>query len=316
MVNARKNHHAWAVLGLALCLGAVSSTTYAASACTTSAEATYKACQLGARSDALLALAACVNESDQQKREACKEAADDELADASDECGEQNEARLALCKQLGEAPYDPRINPANFVNPLEIGKSVPPNPYHPLVPGSVWIYQGPEERIRVEVTNETKEILGVTTIVVRDVVRDDEGERVEDTDDWIAQDNEGNVWYFGELSQSYEDGELVSLEGSWTAGVDGARPGILFKANPAVGDLYRQEFLPGEAEDLGKVLHLDGQATVPATRCNSACVVTADFSPLEPDARERKFYAPNVGLILELEEGERVELVRYQIGSD
>jgi len=133
----------------------------------------------------------------------------------------------------------------------------------------------------------------------------------EDTDDWMTQDVEGNVWYFGEISKTYEDGELTDIEGSWTAGVDGAKPGILMKAAPEVGDVYRQEFALGEAEDAGEVVSTTGSATVPAASCSGSCVVTRDFTPIEPDGEEFKYYLSGVGLILEEnpETGGRVELV-------
>ena len=78
-------------------------------------------------------------------------------------------------------------------------------------------------------------VLGVTTIVVRDRAWED-GESIEDTFDWYAQDNDGKVWYSGEDSKEIEDGKIVSTEGSWEAGVDGAKPGIVMKSNPQVGD--------------------------------------------------------------------------------
>ena len=114
-----------------------------------------------------------------------------------------------------------------------------------------------------------------------------------------------------------EDGELVSIDGSWTAGVEFAKPGIVMKRNPAIGDVYRQEFALGEAEDAGKVLSLTASAVVlpPGASCDNDCLKTKDFSPLEPDADERKYYKPGVGLILEVnrETGERVELVDYSM---
>jgi hypothetical protein len=154
-------------------------------------------------------------------------------------------------------------------------------------------------------------ILGVTTIVVRDVVVDDEGGFVEDTDDWFAQDVAGNVWYFGEIAKNYEDGEFVDIEGSWTAGVDGAKPGIVMPASPTVDAVYRQEFALGNAEDAAEVLGTSESATTPGGSCAGTCVLTRDFTPIEPDALEHKYYAPGIGLILELdpESGERTELV-------
>jgi hypothetical protein len=113
------------------------------------------------------------------------------------------------------------------------------------------------------VTHNTKEILGVTCVEVRDIVTVG-GVVKEDTLDWFAQDTAGNVWYFEENSKEIQDGLAVSLEGSWTAGIDGAKPGIIMKAYPAVGDFYRQEFALGTAEDVAEVLSPTETVTVPA----------------------------------------------------
>jgi hypothetical protein len=225
-------------------------------------------------------------------------------------CGEQFEARREVCGLLGEAPYDPRINPGNFVDPTQIGGTVSPNPYFPLVAGTTRMYSGGGQTITVSVTGLTKVIVGVACVVVRDIVEEN-GQVIEDTEDWFAQDVDGNVWYFGEIAQEFTNGELVSLQGSWKAGVDGAKPGIIMKASPQVGDAYRQEFALGRAEDLAQVLSLTGSATVPAASCNGNCVATRDFTPLDPGVVENKYYAPGIGLILEvnLETGTRVELV-------
>jgi hypothetical protein len=218
---------------------------------------------------------------------------------------------------LGQAPYDPPVDPARFVDPGEIGSSVAPNPYYPLVPGSGWAYaSNAGESNTVDVTGETRVILGVTCAVVHDVVRVN-GEVTEDTLDWLAQDVDGNVWYFGENSQQLEDGIVVAVDGSWMAGSNLAHPGITFEAAPAAGDVYRQEFLLGDAEDVGRVLSTGASATVPAASCNGTCVLTADTTPLEPGIVENKYYAPGVGFILEIDPdtGERLELLSYHIGT-
>ena len=140
------------------------------------------------------------------------------------------------------------------------------------------------------------------------------GAAKEDTKDWYAQDVDGNVWYFGEISQTFEDGELAGIEGSWTAGVDGAKPGIVMKAAPAVGDVYRQEFSLGTAEDIAEILSLTGSTTVPGASCQGNCLVTKDFSPLDAGVFERKYYAPGIGSILEVnpKTGDRVKLVKIE----
>jgi hypothetical protein len=207
------------------------------------------------------------------------------------------------------------LQPANFVDPADIGAGVSPNPYLPLVPGSSWVYEGEEETVTVTVTGDVKEILGVLCAVVRDVVEED-SEPVEDTDDWFAQDGEGNVWYFGEIARNYEDGELVDLEGSWKAGVDSAKIGVVMPIDPQPGAVYRQEFLLGEAEDMAEILELDGSADTPAASCGGDCLVTLEYTPLEPDSAEHKYYAPGIGMIMELdpETGEPIiELVEYTL---
>jgi hypothetical protein len=230
------------------------------------------------------------------------------LAEAKEDCADQLAGRKAFCEAIGKDPYDPPIDPASFLSPAATAAAA--NPYFPLVVGRVWTYQKGPETIVVTVTDKTKLIQGVTTIVVRDVVSI--GGRVhEDTDDYFAQHVDGTVWYFGELSKNFENGELTDIEGSFLAGVDGAKAGVIMPATPAVGDLYRQEFALGEAEDAAEVLSITGTETVPGGSCTGTCVVTRDFNLLEPESEETKYYAAGVGLILEVdpESGERVELI-------
>ncbi|MDX1547278.1 MAG: hypothetical protein R3247_09840, partial [Rhodothermales bacterium] len=165
------------------------------------------------------------------------------------------------------------------------------------------------ERIVVEVLEETREVAGVTVTVVRDQVFLD-GDLIEDTDDWYAQDADGNVWYMGEDSKEVEDGQVVGTAGSWEAGVDGARAGILMPADPAPGQAYQQEFYAGEAEDRGRVLSVGESVSVPAGDFDG-CIRIEDTTPLEPDVEEHKFFCPGIGTVLEvdLEDGVRVELI-------
>lgn len=190
--------------------------------------------------------------------------------------------------------YQPEIDPAAFVETID-------NPYMPFLPGSRWVYEGTsggeEEHIEVVVTDERREVMGVSTVVVRDTVTIG-GELVEDTYDWFAQDAEGNVWYFGEEVEDYENGEVVSTAGSWEAGVGGALPGIVMPAHPTVGDSFRQEYLQGEAEDMFEILATDGSIEVPYSDLTGV-VSTEDWSPLEPEVIEVKYYAPGVGLVAE-----------------
>jgi hypothetical protein len=191
-------------------------------------------------------------------------------------------------------PYRPRIDPADFVSVID-------NPYLPLRPGTRWVYQGisegERERTVVSVTNQTRDILGVTATVVRDQVFV-AGELAEDTFDWFAQDRSGNVWYFGEETAEYEEGEVVTRKGSWEAGVDGAQPGIVMLGDPRVGAMYRQEYYEGQAEDLGRVIALDESVSVPYDSFSDV-LVTEDWTSLEPKVLENKFYARGVGPVLE-----------------
>jgi hypothetical protein len=138
-------------------------------------------------------------------------------------------------------------------------------------------------------------VAGVTCVVVHDVVLEN-GSPVEDTYDWYAQDAEGNVWYFGEDTKDLENGRVTTTKGSWEAGVDGAQPGIVMQADPRRGDPYRQEYLKGEAEDMGQVVRLNASVSVPSGTYEGV-VVTREFTPLEPGIVEEKYFAPNVGFV-------------------
>jgi hypothetical protein len=175
------------------------------------------------------------------------------------------------------------------------------NPYLPFKPGSRWVYKDlvTGERTAVRATNQTKLIAsGVTARVVRDTVTL-HGRLVEDTVDWYAQDGHGNVWYMGEDTKEYEHGKVVSTEGSWEAGVDGARAGIAMPAHPRVGRQYRQEYYAGHAEDKARVLSLDDQAQVPAGHYKQV-LLTREWTPVEPDVLEYKLYARGVGVVVEV----------------
>jgi hypothetical protein len=148
------------------------------------------------------------------------------------------------------------------------------------------------------VLDETREVMGIETRVVHDVVTEDGG-LVEDTYDWYAQDEDGNVWYFGEETQEFEDGKPSTTAGSWEAGVDGAQPGILVPAESEVGMTYQQEYYEGEAEDAAEVLSLEEKVEVPFGSFDGV-LMTKEYTPLEPDVLEHKFYAHGVGVVLAL----------------
>ena len=196
--------------------------------------------------------------------------------------------------QLFESvPYAPAIDPADFVAVID-------NPYLPLTPGTMSIFDGDcGEHTEVTVTARTRQIMGVTVVEVTDQVFVD-GKLAEDTLDWFAQDSQGNVWYFGEKTAEYEHGKITSTEGTWEAGVDGAQPGIVMPAQPQVGDDYRQEWYPGQAEDLARVIDIDAAVTVPQGAYTGA-LVTEEWSPLDAKVIEQKWYARGVGLVEERE---------------
>ena len=206
---------------------------------------------------------------------------------------------LAGSRGVCNTAYDPAINAADFTNAR--GRPNPiNNPYFPLRPGTTYVYDGEKDGApqhdNFAVTNGTKTIIGVTTVVVRDTVNVG-GFLAEDTLDWFAQDDAGNVWYFGEDTKEYDEaGNVISTEGSWEAGVNGAKPGIVMEAQPENNDTYRQEFASGVAEDMARVLHLGLKVTVPYGSFNH-CIETEEFTPLEPGVREVKFYCPGIGFV-------------------
>ena len=141
------------------------------------------------------------------------------------------------------------LDPADFGGPID-------NEYWPMAPGTTWVYkEGANQKVRVTVKQRTRMIEGIEATVVHDVVSEAR-QLVEDTLDWYAQDVCGNVWYLGEKTAEYENGQIVSTAGSWEAGVDGAYAGIAMPADPTVGTTYRQEYYAGEAEDAASVLSI------------------------------------------------------------
>lgn len=291
--------------------------------CTSAAVALRQACAVDAVDDVLGATAICTDMADDEDRADCLVDAAAEREEKNEECGDIFDARLALCQDFDDMPHEPMFGPsfaANFVDPLAIGDTVAPNPWFSLETGNRWVYAGDGESIEVEVTGETKLIDGVTCVVIVDTAMED-GAVVEITRDWYAQDVSGNVWYCGEIARNFElfDGdepqepELVDIDGSWKAGREGAEPGILLPSNPEVGEIIRQEVFFGEAEDVIEVLSVTATETSPGGSCAGDCLMTADTTPLEPDVEENKFYAPGIGLIVEIdvETGDRVELVEF-----
>jgi hypothetical protein len=184
------------------------------------------------------------------------------------------------------------FNPDNFLRVVD-------NRFFPLRPGTRYVYKGVEDS-EVEtnitiVTHDRKTIFGISAIVVFDRVFV-HGELKEKTFDWYAQDKDGNVWYLGEDTREFEDGKVVSTEGSWEAGKNGAKAGIIMLAHPQITNTYRQEFLQGEAEDVARVVDRGLGVTVPYGSFQN-CLKTVEFTRLEPGIKESKDFCPGVGFV-------------------
>ena len=280
--------------------------------CAKTSDLAKRSCLEVAQSNYVNALGKCANISDPSARQACQDQAATDLNDAQQICQAGFVVRQTSCAQLGPAPYDPVIDPANFVTTID-------NPYFPLVPGTTFIYEdhfgGNFMRDEFAVTHNTRVLDGVTCVEVHDSVFTN-GVLTEDTLDWFAQDRDGNVWYFGENTHELEDGLISTIAGTFMSGVNGDKPGIIMEAHPAVGDFYRQEFSLNNAEDFGQVASLNAHVTVPYGSFDH-CLKTPETTPLEPDLLEDKFYASGVGNILTLDvhTGERTELVRIVRGQ-
>lgn len=229
---------------------------------------------------------------------ACSSSSPDPTPDETDD---ENPAPFAP----GEG-YDPLVAADDLSATVD-------NSFFPAPVGAQWVYEAETEdgleRIEVSVDAETKDVWGTTARVIRDTVYVDD-ELAEDTWDWFAQDGDGNVWYLGEETYEYEDGEITCACGAWEAGLDGALPGVIMLATPEVGDEYRQEFFEGEAEDYAEVISLNETVTV-AAGTFEGCLKTRDRSVLDPEADEFKYYCPGVGNVLIEDGDERAELVEY-----
>jgi hypothetical protein len=294
--------------------------------CTRTAETLLDACRASVTDDGAVGTAICINIADQKARNTCLDDLEDSQDEATQLCEGQHDTRLAACGVLGEDRYDPDFRPARFDNPKRPSN---PNPYFPLGVGKHWEYRSATQVNTVDIVNETKMIADVNCIVFRDLVFEG-GQLLEATDDWYVPGKDGSVWYFGEETGEYETfkgdnpvkPELVNIDGSFKAGRDGAKPGIIALAAPKVGDAYLEEFSLANAEDVTEILSttysyghdpvLDENVPgVLAQRfCAGNCIVTKNYSLLEPGQFARKYYARGVDTILEVEKtGEVVHLV-------
>ena len=202
----------------------------------------------------------------------------------------------ASARDPAPSATDVTVDAGQFNNPRQ-------NSYFPLRPGTVSWYRGREDgdkyRERVVVTHRTKVIQGVTTTVVSDILRRADGSLAEKTRDWYAPDNEGNVWYFGEATATYDEhGDIESREGSWQAGVRGAVAGTIMPANPRPTDAYRQEYFRGHAEDQAWIVQRNASTTVPyGTRHH--LVRSFEWTRMEKRVLSLKLYAPGLGIVRE-----------------
>jgi len=287
-------------------------------ACESAANKMFLSCRYEVSEEYYASNAKCINLGDENERTACEEVAEETLVEEREGCADPREARLDLCELLGEDRFDPEalLDTDNFV--VEPDGS---NPYFSLEPGHTVVARAGEdyeETIVVTVTDEVREILGVNCRVAVDIVLlEDEGEyeAVEVTDDWYAQALNGDIYYCGEVARNYEDGVLRDLDGSFEAGLDLAKSGVLIRSAPVTGESHRQEYLPGEAEDAIRYVAGVGDLTSvgegeggenPNFPCNGNCVKTEEFIPPEPDSGEYKYYMADVGFVLgiALEDGE------------
>ena len=189
------------------------------------------------------------------------------------------------------------------------------NQWYPLLPGMRWVYTGIKDGKRtrdiVLVTHRTRTIRGAPCIAVSDRLYM-HGRLEERTTDWYTQDQNGDVWYFGEATAELApNGHVKNRQGSWMAGRHGAQPGIFMPAQPKLGTSYRQEYLRGQAADHFKIIGIFH--TVAGTRVGTPNgLLTKEWTPLEPGIVDHKMYVRGIGEVLEQSEqgpNERGELV-------
>ncbi|MEO5882357.1 MAG: hypothetical protein ABIQ06_08060 [Caldimonas sp.] len=296
--------------------------------CSATATILFSACGHERTDDFLVAKAKCINIGDARVRRECLAEAGSERAEATQTCRAQLDSRRAGCAVLGEARYDPNLDPSRFDS--DFRQLSNPNPYFPLGIGYKWEFRGGTEVVQLEVTSDTKLIEGLRCIVVRDLVYD-QGQLKEATDDWFAAARDGSTWYCGEEAKDYESfagdqparPELVSIDGSFKHGRDGDKAGIIMPASPQAGQAYREEFSLGNAEDVAEIVsatyaygrNADLDRFVPPALAqrlcgNGDCVVTKNYSLLEPGVVEIKYYARGIGFFLQTkpEQGTALQL--------
>jgi hypothetical protein len=184
------------------------------------------------------------------------------------------------------------------------------NSYFILKPGYQAILEGEEDseklQLIITVLDETKVVDGVETRVVEEK-ESEGGNLVEVSRNYFAICKPTNdAFYFGEDVDIYEDGDIVSHEGAWLAGQNGAKAGMIMPGKNEVGMKYYQEIAPGVAEDRAEIVSVNDTLDTPAGNFQNV-LKTEETNPLEPGEKEYKFYAPGIGLIQE----EALKLINY-----
>ncbi len=318
--------HKIMALSLLLTVGGLSPNIYAdgkGSACHRTTKAMFSSCQAELSEESFEATANCENVEDGNE---CRREARQEAKENAKECKDVRSARHDACHILDEKNYklDPLLDPdITFIDPDDVPDAYAANPYVSIAAGHTYVLRAGEEEeevVIVHVTEESREIQGVLCRIVVDIVFEAsmedgeiEYESVEVTQDWFAQDENGNVYYCGEIAKNFEDGVLRDLEGSFESGRDFAKSGVLIQMFPVPGDAHRQEFLLGDAEDIVRYESLSANPTEeeggenPSFPCGAGgCLKTFDFAPIDPESTEYKYYLPGTGFVLAvaMEDGE------------
>jgi hypothetical protein len=287
--------------------------------CTSHANLMRMACYADRADTLMVHLADCIYVGSWTEANACRQEAYAEREELAEECMEVYDARREVCDLLGEQRFDPNLNPADFVDPNDIGDSVLPNPYWPLTAGHTHVIVAEGEVVVVTATEEVVDIGGLPCRVVRDLAFEEsvddgevEYEAAEVTQDWYAQHVNGDVVYCGENTYEIEDGLIDNTDGSFANGTDRAIAGFLLRAFPSIGSGDRQEMASDEAEDYVRYENLatspsaEEGGDVTAFPCNGNCLQTFEVNPRDPGEAEHKYYLPGTGFVLaaKLEDGE------------
>lgn len=276
--------------------------------CEAMARAAYSAARSDAVTEFWMDIALAVNEPGAQMGQRLAEAWTIRR-EALEEALVQYRARLRVCEELGHGVYAPVMTPTQFTANVNAN-------FFPLTPGSTYVYES-QTSLGVERYESTvlDRVLQVNGIPCRSVSTFEylDGALKERTIDWYSQDSFGSVWYLGEVTQEFEDGLPVAMDGSWRAGIDGAKAGHKLPGSAMVGDVFRMEFLLGSAEDVARVTAVGQTVTVPAGTFDG-CIAVQEWSPLDVRELVLKYYAPQVGMVLEINQrtGERAELIEIR----